>query len=51
VIVVHEERRLEVWRRAGDVFTRDAAGAGQTLRLESLAIALAVDDVLRDPLA
>ena len=51
VLVAHDERRLEIWRREGDHWTLDVFRAGDRARLASLGSAIAVDEVYRDPLA
>jgi Uma2 family endonuclease len=51
VLVSQRARRLEVYRRRDDRWFLDEAGAGETLRLESIDVALSVDEVYRDPLA
>lgn len=51
VLVAHDERRLEVWRRQGDHWTVDVFRDGDRARLPSLGIELAVAEVYRDPLA
>lgn len=50
VLVSQSTSRIEVFSRQGDVWVLSEAAAGQTLRLESLGVALAVDDVYRNPL-
>jgi len=51
VPVSQRARRLEVYRRRDERWLLDEAGLGQTLRLESVDVALSVDEVYRDPLA
>ena len=51
VLVSQRARRLEVYRRRDDRWLLDEAGAGETLRMESIDAALSVDEVYRDPLA
>ncbi|HMH48801.1 MAG TPA: Uma2 family endonuclease [Candidatus Acidoferrum sp.] len=51
VLVSRRARRLEVYRRREDRWFLDEAGPGETLRLESIDVALSVDEVYRDPLA
>ena len=51
VLVSQRARRLEVYRRRDERWVLDEAGSGQTLRLESIDVALSVDEVYRDPLA
>ena len=48
VLVSHRERQVESWRREpGRAWSRRAAGAGQTLRIDSLGCVLVVDEVYR----
>jgi Uma2 family endonuclease len=51
VLVSQRARRLEVYRRRDDRWLLDEAGAGETLRLESIEVVLSVDEIYRDPLA
>ena len=52
VLVAHDERRLELWRRTDAGWTQLTVRTGQSLILESLGdVALTVDDVYFDPLA
>lgn len=51
VLVAHDDRRVEVWRRAGDRWLQLGFGAGERVTLESLGCAIAVDEIYRDPLA
>lgn len=51
VLIAHDERRLEVWRREGGHWTLDVFRPGEGARLASLGGELAVDEVYRDPLA
>jgi Uma2 family endonuclease len=50
LLVSQRARRLEIYRRRGDRWLLDEAGAGQILRLDSIEVDLAVDEVYRDPL-
>jgi Uma2 family endonuclease len=51
VLVAHDERRIEVWRRGeGDSWSRDEARSG-SIRIASIDCALDVADVYRDELA
>jgi Uma2 family endonuclease len=50
VLIAHDERRLEVWRRDGERWTVDVFRAGERARLASLGCELAIDEVYRDPL-
>jgi Uma2 family endonuclease len=51
VLIAHDERRLEIWRREGDHWTLDVFRAGARARLASLGADLDVAEVYRDPLA
>ena len=51
LLVSQRARRLEVYRRRDDRWVLDEAGAGETLHLDSIDVALAVDEIYRDPLA
>jgi Uma2 family endonuclease len=52
VLVSQRAARIEVYRRQPDQrWMLGEAGAGQTVALESLGVAVAVDEVYRDPLA
>lgn len=52
MLVAHDERRIDLWRRTATGWTQFTFHAGQQLALESLhGIHLAVDDVYFDPLA
>jgi Uma2 family endonuclease len=51
VLVAHDERRLEIWRREGDHWTLDVFRVGERARLASIESDLVVADVYRDPLA
>lgn len=50
VLVSHEARRIDVWRRVGSEWTRTAIEGEGVATLGSIACALALDDVYRDPL-
>lgn len=50
VLVSQTAPRIEVFTRQGEAWVLTEATAGETLRLASLDIALAVDEVYRDPL-
>jgi Uma2 family endonuclease len=49
LLVSQHSIRLEVYRRQGDFWVLAEAGPGQRLRLDSLDVALSVDDVYFDP--
>jgi Uma2 family endonuclease len=51
LLISQRARRLEIYRRRDDRWLLDEAGAGETLRLDSIDVALAVDEIYRDPLA
>jgi len=51
VLVYHDEQRLEVWRRSGDVWTCAKAETGETVPLESIGCTLAVDEIYRNELS
>lgn len=51
VLIAHDERRLEVWRREGDHWTLDVFRAGERARLASIESELDVAEVYRDPFA
>jgi len=50
VLIAHERRSMEHWRRAGEGWLRTEMTAG-AVQLDSIGCALAVDDVYYDPLA
>ena len=51
LIVSHDERRVEVWRRGGDgSWSAESSGSGALVRLVSLDADLKVDAVYRNPL-
>jgi len=50
VLVAHDARRLEIWRRDGDVWSLELARDGETAELRSLGCTLALADVYEDPL-
>lgn len=52
MLVAHDERRIDLWRRTASGWTQLTFHAGQAVELESLhGIRLSVDDVYFDPLA
>ena len=51
LLIACEEHRVEVWRRASDQWARVSFGEGEDVELESLACALPVSEIYRDPLA
>lgn len=51
LLVSQRARRLEIHRRRDDRWVLDEASAGETLRLDSIDVALAVAEIYRDPLA
>jgi Uma2 family endonuclease len=50
VLVSQRATRIEVYRRHGDRWIFAEAGAGENLRIESIDVAVSVDEVYRDPL-
>ena len=50
VLVSQRERRVDVYRREGRRWVLDEHGRGESMRLESLDVALAVDDLYVDGL-
>jgi Uma2 family endonuclease len=51
VLVAHDDRRLEIWRRNADRWELDVAHDDATARLQSIACDLPLADVYDDPLA
>jgi Uma2 family endonuclease len=52
VLVAHDRHEVEVVRREADgTWSREVAQAGGVVRLRSIAVDLAVDDIYRDPMA
>ena len=51
VLVAHEERRIELWRREGDHWILEVFRGGGTASLASLGCELPLDEVYRNPLA
>jgi len=51
VLVAHDERLVEVWsRHPGGEWHRAEARAGRSAALDSIGVALSVDEIYRDPL-
>ena len=50
ILVAHEERRLELWRRAGDHWTLHVSRGEETASVASLGCELSLADVYRNPL-
>jgi Uma2 family endonuclease len=50
VLVAHDERRLEVWRREGERWSLDVAHGHESVTLRSVGCDLPLDEVYRDPL-
>ena len=48
VLVAHDQRRLEVWRRDGDEWSHATFGAGDRLELPSIGCHLDVDALYRE---
>lgn len=51
VLVAHDERRLEIWRREGPTWTLRVARGTEAAELERLGCSLPLDDVYRNPLS
>jgi len=51
VLVSQDERRVEVYRREGDIWALRDYGAGQEIELASLDAQISVDEIYADPLA
>ena len=51
VLVAHDERRIDVWRRQGGRWIQVTYGPNESLHLASLSIDVAVADLYRDPLS
>lgn len=51
VLVAHDERRLELWRREGAIWTLSVAHGDESVELRSVGCTLPLADVYRDPLA
>ena len=51
MLVAHDERRVDLWRRIGDHWTQLTFGPGESVALDSLGCALPVADLYFDPLA
>jgi Uma2 family endonuclease len=51
MLIAHDERRVDVWRRAGDHWTQLSSRAGERVQLESIGASLPVDAIYDDPLA
>ncbi|MGE0784071.1 MAG: Uma2 family endonuclease [Sandaracinaceae bacterium] len=51
VLVAHDERRVELWRRADERWTTVSVKGGERLTLTSLDCELGIDDLYADPLA
>jgi len=50
VLVAHDTKRLELWRRAGDLWELDVVHTGEA-KLQSVSCTFSVGDVYDDPLA
>jgi len=50
ILIAHEERRIEIWRRQGDRWTLDAVRGDRTASLESIGCDLPLAEVYRNPL-
>lgn len=51
MLVAHDEKRVDLWRRTESGWTQLSFRAGEAVELESLGCALPVDEIYRDPLA
>jgi Uma2 family endonuclease len=51
VLVAHEQRQVEIWRRDGALWTLDVARDSETAALRSVACELPLTEVYLDPLA
>jgi Uma2 family endonuclease len=51
VLVAHDQRQLEIWRREGAVWTLDVARDSETATLRSVACELPLAEVYLDPLS
>ena len=50
LLVAHDEHRVDLWRRVGDLWTQLSFRPGEAVVLDSLGCALAVDELYADPL-
>ncbi|MBX3275695.1 MAG: Uma2 family endonuclease [Sandaracinaceae bacterium] len=51
MLVAHDERRVDLWRRTGRGWTQLSYREDESVRLDSLDCTLSVDDIYFDPLA
>lgn len=51
ILVAHDERRIELWRRVNERWTSFTVREGERIALESVGVEIEVADVYRDPLA
>jgi len=51
LLVAHDERRVDLWRRRDAGWTQLSHRAGEVVRLESLGCEVSVDAIFHDPLA
>lgn len=51
MLVAHDERRVDVWRRSNDAWIEIVTRQAGTAELRSLDASLPLDDIYRDPLA
>lgn len=49
LLIAHDERRVDLWRRVGTHWTQLTFHSGDMLDLASLECALAVDDIYHNP--
>lgn len=50
MLIAHDERRVDVWRRTGERWTQISFQGDEAVTLESLPCALPLDEIYRDPL-
>ncbi|MBI2898357.1 MAG: Uma2 family endonuclease [Deltaproteobacteria bacterium] len=51
LLVAHDDRRTDVWRRLDERRDEVTLRSGERIRLESLGCSVEVDEIHRDPLA
>ena len=51
VLVAHDQRTVEVWRRDGEAWSQEIVHAPGIVELSAIDCRLAVDEIYRDPLA
>lgn len=50
ILIAHDDRRVDVWRRAGERWTQFTFRSGEHVRLDSIQCSLEVDEIFRNPL-